>query len=77
VAKLDIQFWEDKFLLSDMNRQNISKAFTEEELKIVVFGSDAFGAPGSDGFSFLFYQHFFELSNLTCYYCYNTFTQTL
>jgi Reverse transcriptase (RNA-dependent DNA polymerase) len=61
VAKLDNQFWKDKYLLSDLDRQILSKPFTEEELKIAVFGSEAFGAPGQDGFSFLFYQHFFEL----------------
>jgi hypothetical protein len=35
--------------------------FNENEVKDVVFGSYAEGAPGPDGFSFLFYQHFFEL----------------
>jgi hypothetical protein len=33
----------------------------KKELKDVVFGSEAHGAPSLDGFSFLFYQYFFEL----------------
>jgi hypothetical protein len=62
VARLDNQFWEDKYLLSDLNRQILSKPFTEEELKIVVFGSEASGAPGSEELKIvLFYEHFFEL----------------
>jgi hypothetical protein len=51
MAKLDIQFWKDKFLLSDMDKQYISISFTQEELKIAVFGSDESGAPGPNSFS--------------------------
>jgi hypothetical protein len=42
MAKLDIhiQFWEDKLLLSDMDKQYISISFTQEELKIAVFRSN-------------------------------------
>jgi hypothetical protein len=32
--------------------------FSEKEIRDAVFGSYAEGAPGPDGFSFLFYQHF-------------------
>jgi hypothetical protein len=35
--------------------------FSEKEVKDAIFGSYAEGAPGPDGFSFLFYQHFWEL----------------
>lgn len=35
--------------------------FSEQEVKKVVFDSYADGAPGPDGLSFMFYQHFWEL----------------
>jgi hypothetical protein len=35
--------------------------FSESELKKAIFDSEASGAPGPDGFSFLFYQHLFDL----------------
>jgi hypothetical protein len=35
--------------------------FSEKEIKDAIFGSYAEGAPGPDGFSFLFYQNFWEL----------------
>jgi hypothetical protein len=35
--------------------------FSEKEVKEAVFGSYADGAPGPDGFSFLFYQKFWDL----------------
>jgi hypothetical protein len=34
--------------------------FTEEEVKKAVFESYAEGAPGPDGLSFMFYQHFWD-----------------
>jgi hypothetical protein len=37
--------------------------FTEQEVKDVVFGSYAEGAPGPDDFPFLFYQHIWNLVN--------------
>lgn len=44
-----------------MDRHSLEFPFTELELQKAIFGSDASGAPGPDGFSFLFYQHFWEL----------------
>ena len=38
--------------------------FTEEEVREAVFSSYAEGAPGPDGFSFLFYQEFWDLIDL-------------
>jgi hypothetical protein len=35
--------------------------FTEQEVKDAVFGSYAEGAPGPDGFPFLFSQYFWNL----------------
>jgi hypothetical protein len=39
----------------------LDDAFSKKEVKEAIFGSYAEGAPGPDGFSFLFYQHFWEL----------------
>jgi hypothetical protein len=39
----------------------VNADFSEKEVKDAIFGSYAEGAPGPDGFSFLFYQHFWEL----------------
>lgn len=39
----------------------LEKEFSEEEVKEAVFGSYADGAPGPNGFSFLFYQTFWEV----------------
>lgn len=35
--------------------------FSEEEIRNAIFESYADGAPGPDGFSFMFYHHFWEL----------------
>jgi hypothetical protein len=39
----------------------LKKTFSEEEIREAIFGSYAVGAPGLDGFSFLFYQNFLPL----------------
>jgi hypothetical protein len=39
----------------------LGSVFTEEEVKIAVFGSYADGAPGPDGIPFMFYQKFWEV----------------
>jgi hypothetical protein len=45
------------------NEQNLilDADFSEKEVKEAVFGSYADGAPGPDGFPFLFYQKFWDL----------------
>lgn len=35
--------------------------FSEEEIRLVLFESYAEGAPGPDGFSFMFYQAFWDV----------------
>lgn len=63
--KLDIHlhenFWDDCGLVSSEHNAILDEPFTEEEIKCAVFGSYAEGAPGPDGFSFLFYQTFWDL----------------
>ena len=39
----------------------LTSPLTEEEVKEAVFGSYANGAPGLDGFSFMFYQNLWNL----------------
>jgi hypothetical protein len=57
-ARLNSDFWEHSYLISESDRMELEKSFTELELKEAVFGSEASGAPGPDGFSFMFYRHF-------------------
>jgi hypothetical protein len=57
-ASLYPTFWDEQFLLSDSARLALEQPFTEDELKLVVFSSNAAGAPGPNRFSFIFYQYF-------------------
>jgi hypothetical protein len=63
--KLDIDlgenFWDDGNKVSDAENAELDKDFFEEEIKDAVFGSYAEGALGPDGFSFIFYQRFWEV----------------
>uniref|UniRef100_A0A8R7V1G2 Reverse transcriptase domain-containing protein n=1 Tax=Triticum urartu TaxID=4572 RepID=A0A8R7V1G2_TRIUA len=54
-------FWDHDSLLSTNHFNLLEKPFSEEEIKVVVFGSYAEGAPGPDGFPFLFYQKYWDL----------------
>ena len=57
----EANFWDKRYCLSESDRGQLEMPFSEQEIRSAVFGSDAQGAPGPDGFSFLFYQHFYEL----------------
>jgi hypothetical protein len=63
--KLDISLADDFCHESEKvtNAQNrmLDANFTEQKVKDAIFGSYAEGAPGPDGFPFLFYQHFWNL----------------
>jgi hypothetical protein len=54
-------FWDPKDMVSQQHIDMLDAPFSEKEAKDEIFGSYAEGAPGPDGFSFLFYQHFWEL----------------
>ena len=60
--KLDISlgahFWEPDEMVTYEENKNLQKPFSVEEIKAAVFESYAGGAPGPDGFSFMFYQSF-------------------
>lgn len=51
-------FWEDHEKVLDLENDLLEAPFSEDEIKEAIFESYAGGAPSSDGFSFLFYQHF-------------------
>jgi hypothetical protein len=59
--KLDLDFWEEDELVRSEENELVEAQFSEEEIKKVIFDSYAKGAPGPDGFSFLFYQKFWTL----------------
>jgi hypothetical protein len=54
-------FWDNKYLLHEQARNDLEKPFTLDELKEAVFGSNASGALGPDGFTFALYQHFWDI----------------
>jgi hypothetical protein len=58
---LDDSFWDSNELVMEEENKLLDQPFSEEEIKEAIFGSYAEGAPGSDGFPFLFYQKIWEL----------------
>lgn len=59
-VKLDADFWDEDEKVSYVENELLEAPFTEEEIKVAVFGSYADGAPGPDRLPFLFYQVFWE-----------------
>jgi hypothetical protein len=49
-------FWEDDELVTTEENAMLEAPFYEDEIKKAIDDSYAEGAPGPDGFSFLFYQ---------------------
>jgi Reverse transcriptase (RNA-dependent DNA polymerase) len=47
--------------VTEQARNELAKPFTVDELKLAVFESNASRAPGPDGFTFVFYQHFWAI----------------
>jgi mannosylglycoprotein endo-beta-mannosidase len=58
---LSNDFWNHSEMVSEAHNNELDRDFSEEEVKAAVFGSYAEGAPGPDGFPFLFYQKFWEV----------------
>jgi len=52
---LDTSFWEDSDKVTDEENEILAAPLSEEDIKTAIFGSYADGAPGPDGFPFLFY----------------------
>jgi hypothetical protein len=63
--RLDINladdFWDENDIVSNEQNLILDADFSEKEVKEAVFSSYADGAPGPDGFPFLFYQKFWDL----------------
>jgi hypothetical protein len=59
---LETNLWDEHYMIQEHDKLELKQYFTEEELKTVVLGSDASGAPSLDGFTFLFYQYFWFLA---------------
>lgn len=57
-------FWEPGEQVTAEENELLDKDFTEEEVREAVFQSYAEGAPGPDGFSFIFYQKFWDAIKL-------------
>jgi hypothetical protein len=55
-------FWDPSDLVTLEENTALEQPFSEEEVRLAIFGSYANGAPGPDGLSFLFYQIFGMLS---------------
>jgi hypothetical protein len=60
-VSLDNDFWDAEDLLTDEESSSLDAPFSEKEIHEAIMGSYASGAPGPDGFSFLFYQTFWDL----------------
>jgi hypothetical protein len=54
-VELGSDFWEDEEKVNAEENEFLETPFFEEEVKEAVFRSYAEGAPGPNGFSFLFY----------------------
>jgi hypothetical protein len=53
--KMEENFWSTDELVSPEENEILQASFTEQEIKQAIDSSYAEGAPGPDGFSFLFY----------------------
>jgi hypothetical protein len=60
-VSLNEDFGEQNEKVSEEENNMLEAPFSEVKVKEAIFGSYAEGAPGSDGFSFLFYQVFWDI----------------
>jgi hypothetical protein len=60
-VSLDHDFWELDEKVTDFENEMLEAPFSENEVREAVFSSYAEGAPGPDGFSFLFYHVFWDV----------------
>jgi hypothetical protein len=60
-VKLDEELWSREDRVTLQENDLLEAPFSEDEIKKAIFESYADGAPGPDGFSFMFYHHFWDL----------------
>jgi hypothetical protein len=60
-VKLDENLWEEEDKVTALENSLLEASFTEEKIRTTVFESYSDGAPSPDGFSFMFYQNFWDL----------------
>ena len=66
-ATLSPDFWDPSDKLTKIEQQSLEVPFSLDEIKNAVFTSEPNGAPGPDGFTFKFYQAFWELISSDLY----------
>jgi hypothetical protein len=59
-VNLGVDFWGEEEKVTLEENGCLEATFIEEEVRDAIFGSYAEGAPGPDGFPFLFYQIFWN-----------------
>jgi hypothetical protein len=59
-VKLQADFRKEEEKVTQVENEMLEADFAEEEIRGAIFGSNAEGVPSPDGFSFLFYQKFWE-----------------
>lgn len=59
--RLAADFWSREDLVTEEENNFLTRPFSEEEIKEVVFSCYSDGAPGPDGISFMFYQKYWDI----------------
>ena len=72
---MDKEFWGLGDLITSEENELLTKPFTEEEIKEVVFSCYSDGTPGPDGVSFMFYQKFWGIVKNDLLAMFNDFHQ--
>jgi hypothetical protein len=57
---LDGVFWDPKSMIGELDKIELEKPFSKDEIRATIFNSYSEGSPGSDGLPFLFYQKFWD-----------------
>lgn len=60
-ATLKSDFWDQTDILTSSEQQSLETPFTDSEIHKALFDSEPNGASNPDGFSFKFYQSFWEV----------------
>lgn len=56
--KLAANFWDKNLQVAEVDREDLIKDFSLEEIKEVIFGMKSNSAPGPNGFGAIFFKHF-------------------